>query len=169
MKKIALFLLLVIVFVLGWGFNTAYAVLFNQNLEAQLPFNFNSNETFSLTAGPKDHVVEDGIHVYKKGIVLDIENSTWSKFTDTHSMEPVINKNSNGIEIEPNSENDISIGDIISYNSEYADGLIIHRVIAKGHDEKGGYFIVKGDNLKTPDPGKIRFDQIHGLLVAVVY
>lgn len=153
------------VFLAGWAFNSAYAAVMMG--EARAPFSFNENIT--SRAGPTNHVSEDSIRVYKKGVLLSIENVTWSRFTDTHSMDPVLNKDANGLEIKPDSENDIAVGDIISYTSEFADGLIIHRVIAQGYDDSGWYVYVKGDNLNSPDPGKIRFSQIHGVLIGIIY
>jgi hypothetical protein len=84
-------------------------------------------------------------------------------------MDPLFDADANSFEIKPNSPEDIQIGDIISYKSEYATGLTIHRVIETGEDEQGWFSIVKGDNLTEPDPGKIRFNQIHGILVGVIY
>ncbi len=153
------------VFLAGWAFNSAYAAVTMG--DAQTPFNFNENITSK--SGPTNHISEESIRVYKKGVLLNIENVTWSRFTDTHSMDPVLNKDANGLEIKPANENDIAIGDIISYTSEFADGLIIHRVIAQGNDADGWYVVVKGDNLNSPDPGKIRFSQIHGVLIGIIY
>lgn len=167
MNKTSLFMILTGVFLAGWAFNSVYAAMIDSDINARLPFSWNENITNK--AGPQNHILEDQIHVYKKGIVLSIENATWARFTDTHSMDPLLNKDSNGLEIKPESESQISIGDIISYESEYADGLIIHRVIAQGSDKQGWYVIVKGDNLPQQDPGKIRFSQIHGILVGVIY
>ncbi len=166
MNKIMLFAMMMSVFLAGWFFNTAYASL-QASGNAQFPFSF--NDSVVPKAGPKDHIGEDHIRVYKKAAVLDIENLTWARFTDTHSMEPTLNKDSNGLEVKPQSEKDIAVGDIISYYSDYADGLIIHRVISQGYDKNGWYVIVKGDNLNEPDPGKIRFSQIHGVLVGIIY
>jgi hypothetical protein len=124
-----------------------------------------SNEKHS----PSDWVKENQIHVYNDKIVIDIEGAMWSRFTDTNSMDPMFDKGSNGIEIIPESAEQVGVGDVVSYKSEYADGVIIHRVIEKGQDEKGDYFIVKGDNNNSADPGKIRFNQIEGVLVGILY
>ncbi len=118
---------------------------------------------------PSDHVKESQIHVYSDRIVLDIPKASWSSFTPTGSMIPFFDENANGIEITPKSTDDIKIGDVVSYKSDYADGIIIHRVVQEGIDDKGWYVVVKGDNNPTSDPGKIRFSQIYGVLVAIVY
>ena len=134
------------------------------------PASLNVFDKFSKEKqSPSDLIKENQIHVYEDRIVIDLKGAIWSRFTDTNSMDPVFDIGSNGIEIIPNSADIINVGDIISYKSEYADGVIIHRVIEKGTDEKGTYFIVKGDNNASADPGKIRFEQIEGILVGILY
>lgn len=119
--------------------------------------------------GPKDRVPEKAIAVYGDRVVLDIQGAQWSTFTDTNSMDPVIDKGTNAIQLPPESPDDIEVGDIISYHPENHDGTIIHRVVQKGEDEQGVYFIAKGDNLPTTDPGRIRFEQIQRVVVAIIY
>lgn len=120
-------------------------------------------------ASPNDWIKENQILVYNSQVILDLKNAEWATFTDTHSMEPVISSRANAIEIRPKTSDDIIVGDIISYNSEYSDGTIIHRVIEKNTDDKGVYFILKGDNNPYPDPGKVRFEQVQRVVVAIVY
>jgi signal peptidase I len=81
-------------------------------------------------------------------------------------MEPLLDENSNGIRIIPKSEEDIHIGDIISF--EKNKDLIIHRVIDKGVDNNGTYFITKGDNNNVSD-GKIRFEDIRYITIGVIW
>jgi hypothetical protein len=134
------------------------------------PASLNIFDSFSKEKqSPSDWVKENQIHVYEDKIVIDVEGAMWSRFTDTNSMDPVIDIGSNGIEIRPKTVDEIQIGDVISYKSEYVDGVMIHRVIDKGEDEKGIYFTVKGDNNSAADPGKIRFEQIEGVLVGILY
>ena len=49
------------------------------------------------------------------------------------------------------------------------DGTIIHRVIDTGRDKEGTYYITKGDNNPVKDSEKVRFNQIKGLLIAIIY
>lgn len=84
-------------------------------------------------------------------------------------MDPVIDIGANAIQIVPDSEEMISPGDIISYTTRLAEGTIIHRVVETGYDEAGWYAITKGDNLRSPDPEKVRFSHIKRVLVAVIY
>jgi len=120
-------------------------------------------------ASPSDWIEEKEIGVYSKQVILNIKDAEWATFTDTHSMEPVISARANAIEIVPKTPEEISVGDIVSYKSEYADGIIIHRVIEKDIDSQGEYFILKGDNNPEQDPGKIRFSQIKRVVVAIIY
>lgn len=128
----------------------------------------NDNRTDEVPS-PSKWIKENQIGVYSQRVILDIEDPQWAMFTDTHSMEPVISSRSYAIEIVPESEDQINVGDIISYNSKYADGTIIHRVIEKGYDSQGTYFILQGDNNPTPDPGRVRFDQVQRVVVAIIY
>ena len=124
---------------------------------------FRSQELFS----PSDWVTEEQIKVYKDSVVLDIKDATWAKFTDTNSMDPFFDEKSNAIEILPKHPEDIKVGDVISFRSSY--GTVIHRVIEVGEDSLGLYYLTKGDNNSYPDPFKVRFSDVRGVVVAVVY
>ncbi len=116
---------------------------------------------------PQDRISESNIQVLPDKVVLNLEGAKWATFADTNSMDPIFDKGANAIQIEPKSVNDIEVGDIVTYKR--GDRLIIHRVIEKNIDAEGWYFIVKGDNNATPDAGKIRFDDITRVVVAIVY
>jgi hypothetical protein len=118
---------------------------------------------------PYDRIGEQNIHVSGDNVLINIKNAQWARFTDTHSMDPVLSASANAIEIVPKDYSEIHVGDIVSYKSEYADGNIIHRVIEIGFDDKGWYCIMKGDNNSGIDPGKIRFSQIQRVVVAIIY
>ena len=72
----------------------------------------------------------------------------------------------NGIVVSPESEEDINVGDIISFWK--GKEIVVHRVVEKGVDSLGTYFITKGDRNDFND-SKIRFEEIEGLLVGVIY
>lgn len=116
---------------------------------------------------PGDWVRKDKIKVYDDKVVLDIKSAEWSEFTDTHSMEPLLGTNANGIELKPASEAEVNIGDVVAYNSSI--GTVIHRVVKKDVDENGTYFILKGDNNEQEDSGKVRFEDIERVLIGVIY
>ncbi len=126
---------------------------------------------FSLAApervSPNDWVREEQIKVYKDKVVLEIPNALWAGFTNTNSMDPFLDERSNAVEIKPSNPEAIKVGDVIAYDSPY--GTLIHRVVEKGHDQQGIYYRVKGDNSTITDPMKVRFEQVEGVVVAVIY
>lgn len=156
-------IVVLLAFTLGLIFNGAYSEL--SSLEMPLSLFQEGVERDS----PSDWIKEDQIKVYNDKVIINLRDAEWASFTDTNSMDPLIDEKANAIEIIPKSVDDIHVGDIISYKSDYADGTIIHRVIKIGNDDKGWYCIVKGDNNQSPDPGKIRFNQIKRILVAIIY
>jgi len=115
---------------------------------------------------PFDRVSEGQIKVYADRVVLEVPNAQWSTFLDTNSMDPVLDEGANAIQVVPQSTGDVHVGDIVSYASSI--GTVIHRVIETGTDENGWYAIVQGDNNAFPD-GKVRFDEIQRVVVAIVY
>ena len=118
---------------------------------------------------PYDHIKEHQIKVFPNKVIIELKNAEWATFTDTNSMDPVIDYGANAIEIVPKSPEDIHVGDIVSYESKFARGTIIHRVVEIGYDDKGWYCRMKGDNLSTVDPGKIRFEQIRRIVVGILH
>lgn len=132
--------------------------------DKQIPASFLGTKEIS---SPSDWVKEDQIKVYEDKVVLEINNTIWASFTNTNSMDPFLDEDSHALEIIPQDENEINIGDIISYQTAY--GVVIHRVIEKDVDEKGMYYLVKGDNNLFKDPFKVRFDEIKGVVVAIIY
>lgn len=136
------------------------------------PFIGNANNLespFGLTlekASPSDWISENQIEIKHDMIIIRVENAKISRYADTNSMDPVIDRGSNGIEIIAESPEQINIGDIITY--EKNGNLIVHRVIQIGNDEKGWYCITKGDNNVSSD-GKIRFEDIRYITIGIIY
>jgi len=159
-KKLAL--IAIILFFVGWFSNNAYSE-YSTTYEA--PLSVLKSEKMS----PSDHIKSDQIKVYNDRIVIEVKDAMWAQFTDTNSMDPIIDIGSNSIEIIPKSERDVKIGDIISYKSNVFDGIIIHRVVDISEDKDGLYYVTKGDNNAVKDPEKVRFSQIHGLVIGVLY
>ena len=118
-------------------------------------------------SSPSDWVNENQIKVYKDKIVLDISDATWASFANTKSMDPVFDADANAIEILPEDPQSINVGDVISYRTSY--GTLIHRVVEKGVDEQGVYYYVKADNSSLRDPFKVRYSDVKGVVVAIIY
>ena len=162
-------ILVMCVFSLGWILNTLLTNFVYYDAEKPLSFSIVPFMKAPDRLSPGNHIGEDQIHVYNDKVVIDVSGASWASFADTNSMEPFFDERSNSIETKPASADDIDPGDIISYRSHITGDLIVHRVLSKGVDDSGVFFIVKGDNNNTQDPEKVRFDQVNGVLVGIIY
>lgn len=81
----------------------------------------------------------------------------------SNSMDPVLDEYTNTIQIAPKSIDDVHVGDIVSYQTP--KGPYIHRVI----EIRNNSIRAKGDNNLVPDPGLIPFENILGVVVAIIY
>ena len=156
MKNLKFYLL---VFLLGF-FSCAFVFyVFSYNL------NFTTFAVKDLEGG-SNWIDRDNITVLNDRIIIKIANSTLGSYTDTGSMKPLLDGNSKGIEIRPENEDRIRVGDIVVFRNR--NELIAHRVVEKGIDGEGTYFVTKGDNNEFAD-GKIRFEDIERVLVGIIF
>jgi signal peptidase I len=178
-----LFALAIAVFVLGWlshilyaNIGTVEATPLQSNGESvqaaeQLSSGFALPSTGREKPSPTDRLKLADVHVTDNMVVIDgVRGRSFETaiFSDTNSMDPIIDEGSQAIQIVPLSTADIQVGDIISYDSgQY--GVIIHRVIQIANDSQGWYAVVKGDNNPSADPIKVRFGMIKRVLVGVIY
>ena len=128
-------------------------------------FNLTSFAVKNIESG-SNWIDRANITLFSDKVIIKVANSTLGSYTDTGSMEPIMNENTKGIEIRPENEEQILVGDIVVFRD--GDRLIAHRVVEKGIDEVGVYFITKGDNNDFSD-GKIRFSDIESVVVGVVW
>ena len=175
-KKAAIFA--VMLFALGWVSSIMYAGIMSSSSPVDQPVSTQSSvvdlQKLQGSASrdkpsPSNWIKNDQIYVFSDEVVLKIKDAKWAIFTDTKSMDPVIDSTSKAIQIIPENENDIHVGDIVAYKSSYENGTVTHRVAEIGHDSKGWYAMLKGDNNKYPDPEKVRFEQITRVVVAIIY
>jgi len=169
MKKITFITSLILIFLLGWFTSSTYSLLFitpETPLIQAISKDFSPNPTEKIS--PQDRVKENQIRIYEDELIIKIKDTSLASYTDTNSMDPILDYGANGIEINAESPDQIQIGDIIAYTPTWTSGLIVHRVIEKGIDNNGLYFITKGDNNQKPDP-KIRFEQIKFILIGIIY
>jgi hypothetical protein len=163
--KILSFLKFSIIFLLG--FLSANLISYYFVYGYEMPFSNNWNFTgYHINSAPSDFIDENQIEVFSDKIIIHVDNAGISKYADTGSMKPTLDEYSNGIRIVPNNEEDIHIGDIITFQE--GNNLIIHRVINIGKDEKGTFFITKGDN-NTVSDGKIRFSDIRYKTIGILW
>ncbi len=116
---------------------------------------------------PSNWVKQEQIKVFQDKVLLDIPGVSWTTFADTNSMDPFLDADANALEILPDNPDDINVGDVISYRA--SSGVVIHRVTKKGYDDEGLYYTVKGDNNTLRDPYKVRYEDVEGVLVAIIY
>ena len=170
--KLSLIVLTLLVFALGWttGLMVTGLVTDLSSQGAESPVSLHNLKNGNVERfSPSDFVAEEQIHVYDDRIVLDIEDARWAKFTNTNSMDPFFDTGANGIEVAVTSPGQLHVGDVISFTVEESDRVLIHRIVGFGYDEEGWFAITKGDNNPQPDPIKVRFGNIKGVLVGVIY
>ena len=115
----------------------------------------------------KDRVTSRDFAVFNDKLVLNKQGLKYGKIENTHSMEPLLTKNSNSIEMDVDAK-DLVVGDVISYKN--SDGRnIIHRIVEIGSDREGWFAITKGDNNGVADSEKVRADSLIGVLVGILY
>jgi len=144
-------------------FSGHYGYHISQSIESAKPIK--SKERPS----PKDRLGLNNLHLEDNGIKIKVNSYKIVKIADTNSMDPVIDEGSEVIEITPKTYDELKVGDIISYESYKYGVVIIHRIIKIGKDRYGWYAICKGDNNKVEDAEKVRFNQIRGVVVAILY
>jgi ribosomal protein L27 len=115
---------------------------------------------------PSNWITERDIEILSDKIIIHVENAMLSRYASTGSMLPTLGENTTGVKIIPKSAEDIHIGDIITF--QQGDTLIAHRVVGKGEDEQGSYFITKGDNNQETD-GKVYFESVKYVTIALIY
>lgn len=93
----------------------------------------------------------------------------WSQYQNTNSMLPLLDYGSNGIYLPVNISTPLYIGDVVSYKLEGHNHSIVHRIVDIGWDGEGKYYITKGDNVRYPDPFKVRKDQILRVMVGIIW
>jgi hypothetical protein len=118
---------------------------------------------------PCQRINQSQILVTGGSILIDFQNAEWAKFTDTNSMDPVLDTGSYALEYVPSSSDELCVGDIASYSTRLASGTIIHRIVEIGYDTDGWYARFKGDNLPYMDPEKVRFEQIQRVVIGIIY
>jgi|APSaa5957512576_1039674.scaffolds.fasta_scaffold07342_5 hypothetical protein len=155
----------ILVFILGF-FSCAFLVFLVGGSDLEIPFGTGFVVSDYSKSAPADHVIEEDILVFEDRVILKVANVTLSNYADSGSMRPFFDKGANGIRVVPANESEVDVGDIVSYR--FGGMLIVHRVIEKGFDDEGFYYVVKGDNNLIRD-GKIRFIDIEYITIGIIY
>jgi len=107
------------------------------------------------------------IIVKQDQIIINIPDVQHGIIAASKSMDPLLDENSVVLEVTPKEPIDVHIGDIIIF--DVSGQRIIHRVVDINLDEEGWYAITRGDNNPYVDPYRVRFNQILGIVVGIVY
>jgi len=118
---------------------------------------------------PADRIKDSDVNVFTNNVRIDIKNAKSRKFIDSNSMDPLIDEGTTTIEIKPRYASEIKVGDIVAYGVDGYDFAFVHRVVEIGNDANGVYFTTKGDNYYKEDPDKVRFSDIEGIVVGILY
>ena len=152
-----------LLFLIGF-FSCAFIISGVVLLDVETPLS--SGEIVRRIGAPGDWVSYEDIHISGDKVVIDLKGASLSGYADTGSMKPVLDEFSNGIRVVPFSEEKIVVGDIVSFRR--GNDLVVHRIVEKGNDSEGVYFITKGDNNDFGD-GVIRFEDIEYVTVGVIW
>ncbi len=109
---------------------------------------------------PGNYLNENQFYATKTNLLINQPNIQLTRYTNTNSMDPVLDENSNGIEL-PYTGQTLHPGDIISYEKNKT--LYIHRIINITNDD----YTVKGDNTTTTET--IQKEQLRGILIGILY
>ena len=154
------------VFVFGLGFFSCAFLFFSFGSDLEVPFNGLVVLDGEDVDAPSDWVSEEDIIVLGDKVILRVAGVTLSSYVDSGSMVPVLDEGANGIRVVPGSEDEVGVGDIVSFRM--GGMLVVHRVVEKGEDDEGVWFEVKGDANVLGD-GRIRFDDIEYVTIGVIY
>lgn len=77
------------------------------------------------------------------------------------SMEPVI-KTNDVIVTHKINQNDIKVGDIVSYKSSQDDVIVTHRIIEIKEENGQTIYVMKGDSNKSQDSEIVTYSKIQG-------
>lgn len=119
---------------------------------------------------PSDAISLEQIQVKGNSVTLtDISRPILAQLTNTNSMDPTFDSEAILLETPVVDVTQIQPGDIVSYVTPLSSGVIVHRVVEIGEDDKGWYARFKGDNLNTEDPQVVRANQIQRKVLAIFY
>ena len=159
---------LVLAFCAGWiaslALGTAQQPLVAQAVKTGLHFPDPAD-----VPSPSDTIPDESVRVLPNRVEIEVTGAVAATFTDTNSMDPVIDIGMTALELPVTKIDQVSVGDIVSYKNYLSELPVIHRVVEKGIDREGAYLIMKGDNAPTTDPLKVMESQLRRKIVGIIY
>lgn len=118
-------------------------------------------------SAPQKRVDLKDLAITKDAAIISVKELTPGIIAPTGSMYPLLQGDTIVLEKTPENHNELIPGDIIIFESK--DTRIIHRIIEIGWDEEGWFAITKGDSNPFEDPFKVRFEDVRGVVVGIIY
>ena len=106
----------------------------------------------------ESRINKDKIQVYENAIVIEVYDA---QVNNKDIRDPLVNKDSNMIQIIPDLPQSIKEGDIITYEKE--DRIKTNRVEIVGQDQKGYYYLI------SEEQDKVRFIDIKSIIIGILY
>lgn len=119
------------------------------------------------TTPPHDRIALEDVLFDAGSVIIDAQDVMPGLVGPTGSMRPLLDDGAIVLELPVARASDLYPGDIIIY--DLAGTRVIHRIVGLGHDGDGWYAIARGDNNPAPDPEKVRFEQIKGVVGGIIY
>ena len=106
----------------------------------------------------ESRIKKESIQVYENAVVIEVYNA---KVKDINIKDPLVNKDSNMIQIVPESPAMLKEGDIITYNKD--NKIKTGRIEVANQDAEGYYYLIQNEQ------DKIRFIQIKSIVIGILY
>lgn len=124
-----------------------------------------------LEWSPDVRVDLDMVSVYDDYVFINLSSFSdcnYVKFADTNSMIPNLDGEHKALMCEVPKE-ELKEGDVISFNVSWSESKVAHRIYEIGEDNDGWFARTKGDNSGVIDGTRVRYDDISGTMVLVIY
>ena len=106
----------------------------------------------------ESRIKKENIQVYENAVVIEVYNA---KVNDANIKDPLVNKDSNMIQIVPESPGMLKEGDIVTYNKD--NKIKTGRIEVANQDADGYYYLIQNES------DKIRFIQIKSIVIGILY
>jgi hypothetical protein len=167
------FVLIIMSLIIGGAFTTLYFdMYYDKECTIQSQEHFMSEgvnyRAVHPDKQPSDHLFFDEMLLYNSKLVINRTNLTYARVKATGSMRPTVSDDSIIIGLDDFTEEDLRVGDIISFTTPKG-GRVLHRIVTTKTVNETLFYITKGDNVDRRDSYKTTFDDINYVAVGIIY
>jgi signal peptidase I len=123
---------------------------------------------FAASCGPRAYIINKTVTKYFCSLYYN-DQVRIRQVSPTGSMWPNLMGGGYAIVDPIKNEESIVVGDILIINETVFGVEVVHRVSEIGNDIDGLYFKTKGDNNAKEDNSKVRFEDVVGRVVGILY